>query len=284
MKLHKIFQRVLAVLCFSTLLVGCSTFFPRDTPTLTPVDPTETSSPTVTSTPIPSATSTRRPTWTATPVPAWITDFAEPILAAIADVPPDYEEDFSQAGPTWYLETVNCPDNGCTLSDGVLSVVALPGNSHYGWAGQPLGSCCLGFKAFVMQVEVDLSKLTGENTAAIWYISNIYEGSKFTTTFQFYLELKKDLRWFSWTDPPGVVFDSGQLPGSTLQPILFTLISRNSMLAVYLNDIPVTFFENAGEQYQPNFELSAWSDGTTTAKVKYDNARVWNLENIPGLP
>ncbi len=285
MKQQMNFQRVMAVLLFSTLLVGCSTFFPQDTSTLTPVDPTETISPTVTNTPIPSATPSTRPTRTATPVPAWVTDFAEPILAAIADAPPDYEEDFSQAGPLWYLEKgENCPDNGCNLSDGALSVIALPGNSHDGWAEQPLGSCCLGFKTFVMQVEVDLSELTGENAASIWYVSNIYEDDRFTTKFHLNFELKKDLSWITWINPPGVLNDSGQLPGSTPQPILFTLISRNSMLAVYLNDVPVTFMENAGRQYQPNFELCAWSAGTTAADVKFDNAKVWNLENIPSLP
>jgi hypothetical protein len=274
----------MAAILFSSLLVGCSTFLPRDTSTLTPVDPTETLKPIASSTPIPSVTPSPRPTKTATPMPAWVTNFAEPILTAIADRPPDFEEDFSQAGPTWYLETLNCPDNGCSLSEDVLSVAALPGNNKGGWAEQPLGPCCSGFKAFMMQVEVDPSKLTDENTASIWYIANLYEGNKFTTKFQLTFELKNDLRWSSWIGPSGFGGNSGQLPRSAQLPIIFTLISRNSMLAVYLNDIPVTFVEYAGEQYKPEFELCAWSAGSTTAHAEFDNVKVWNLDNIPSLP
>jgi hypothetical protein len=202
-------------------------------------------------------------------------------LAAIADRPPDFEEDFSQAGPNWYIETVNCPDDGCSLSKGVLSVSALPGNNKGGWAEQPLGSCCQGFKTFVMQVDVDPSKLTDENSASIWYIDNLYEGNKFTMKFQLNFELKNDLRWFSLTDPSGFRDNSGQLPRLTQLPITFTLISRNSMLAVYLNDIPVTFLEYDGGQYQPAFELCAWSAGSTAAHAEFDNVKVWNLDNIP---
>jgi hypothetical protein len=288
MKQHKLFQRVMAAILFSSLLVGCSTFLPRDTSILTPVDFTETLkttfTPTVSSTPLPSVTPSPRPTKTATPMPAWVTDFAEPIMAAIADRPPDFEEDFSQAGPNWYLETVSCPDNGCSLSEGVLSVTAFPVENKEAWAEQPLGPCCSRFKTFVMQVDVDPSKLTDENSASIWYTANMYEGNKFTTIFHLTFELKNDRRWSSWIGPSGFGGDSGQLPRSTPMPIIFTLISRDSMLAVYLNDIPVTFVEYAGGQYQPGFELCAWSAGRTAAHAEFDNVKVWNLDNIPILP
>ncbi len=286
MKQHKLLQRVLEAILFSALFVGCSALFPRTTSTQPPVDPTETVEltlpPTGSSTPIPSVTP--RPTVTATPLPGWVTDFAEPILAAIADLPPDVQEDFSQVGPNWNLETVNCPDNGCSISEGVLTVAAFPGNNKGGWAEQPLGPCCARFKTFLMQVDVDPSKLTDENTASIWYTANIYEGNKFTTKFQLTFELKKDLRWSNWIGPSGFGGDSGQLPHSTALPIIFTLISRNSMLAIYLNDIPVTFVEYAGGQYQPGFELCAWTAERTAAHAEFDNVKVWNLDNIPDLP
>lgn len=282
MKQHSLNQRIIAAVLFSSLIVGCSTVLPQDTSTLTPEDPTETLTPTTSSTPMPSVTPSPRPTMTATPMPAWVTDFAEPILAAIADRPPDFEEDFAQTGPNWYIETVNCPDNGCSLSEGILAVSALPGNNKGGWAEQPLGSCCQGFKTFVMQVDVDPSKLTDENTASIWYIDNVYEGNKFTTKFHLTFELKKDLRWYSIIDMPGS--DNGQLPRSSSLPITFTLIFRDSMLAIYLNDIPVTLVEYAGGQTQPSFELCAWSAGSTAAYAEFDNFKVWNLDKIPSLP
>ena len=56
------------------------------------------------------------------------------------------------------------------------------------------------------------------------------------------------------------------------------------MLAVYLNDIRVTFMEYTGGQYKPGFELGAWSGGSTAAYAEFDNIKVWNLDNIPSLP
>jgi len=40
---------------------------------------------------------------------AWVTDFAEPILAAIEDRSPDFQDDFSQASSRWSFETGPIP-------------------------------------------------------------------------------------------------------------------------------------------------------------------------------
>ncbi len=287
MKQPKLFQQVMASILFSSLLVGCSTFLPPDTSTLTPVDPTETLKPTTTpavsSTPIPSGTPSPRPTRTATPKPVWATDFAEPILAAIADRPPDVQEDFSQVGPGWYLEMVNCPNNGCTISDGVLSVAAFPVDHKAAWAQQPFP--CQGYKTFVMRVDVNTANLNGDNSASIFYSDALVENGKFTTVFEYDFELTNSRKWYSLIGKNGIDGrENGQLPRSIPAQITFTLISRGSRFAVYLNDIPVTYGEYAGGQYQPQFSLNAWSDGSGTARAEYDNINIWNLDNISGLP
>ncbi len=285
MKQHKLFQRVMAAILFSSLLVGCSTFLPRETPTLTPVVSTETLMPTFTpsdtSTPTPSVTPSPRPTMTATPVPGWVTDFAEPILAAIADRPPDFEEDFTEAGPGWYLEKVNCPDNGCVITDGVLALAAFPVGHKAGWAQQPY-PCCTGYKTFVMRVDFNTAKLNGENAANIAYTDVIRKGGRTTAISEYNFELKSGRRWY--TIIGGYLKANGQLPLSVSPQITFTLISRGSRFAVYLNDIPVTYGEYANGQNQPEFTLRAWSDGSVTARVEYDNLKIWNLDNIPDLP
>ena len=61
------------------------------TPTIT-TTPTSTVTTTATITP----TRTPFPTATVTPIPTWVTEFAEPILAAIQDRTPDFQDDFSQ--------------------------------------------------------------------------------------------------------------------------------------------------------------------------------------------
>jgi hypothetical protein len=288
MKESNFIKHVIAALLLSSLLVGCNTFLPQETPTLTPVVSTKmlmpTFTPSDTSTPNPTVTPSPSPTKTATPEPGWVTDFAEPILAAITDRPPDFEEDFTEAGPGWYLEKVNCPDNGCSITDGVLSMAAFPVNFSYAWAEQPY-PCCQGFKSFVLRVDVNTAKLNGENSAFITYNDVLRKGGRSTTISEYGFELKSDRRWVSMIGQSGIYGgDNGQLPRSIPPQITFTLISRGSRFAVYLNDIPVTNGEYAGGQNQPEFSLRAYSFGIATASVEYDNLKIWNLDKIPNLP
>ena len=171
MKQHKLFQRVVAVILFSFLLVGCSMYLSQDTSSPTPVDAIQTSkptfTPTVSKTLSPSVTPSRRPTATATPFPAWVTDFAEPILTAIANRPPDFQEDFSQASTAWQQEKIDFPTEG-VISDGVLILSAVPVNGKDAWDQQSI-PCCLDFKTFVLRVDVNTEKLLGEQAANITY-------------------------------------------------------------------------------------------------------------------
>jgi hypothetical protein len=65
-----------------------------------PIPATETPFPTFPPTPsntlAPSLTSTPRPTKTQTPLPGWVTGFAQPILAAVADRTPSFQDDYMQ--------------------------------------------------------------------------------------------------------------------------------------------------------------------------------------------
>jgi hypothetical protein len=136
-----------------------------------------------------------------------------------------------------------------------------------------------------MRVDVDTAKLNGENAANIAYSDVLRKGGRTTMISEYNFELKSDRRWFSMIGPSGRYGrDNGQLPRSVSPQITFTLISRGSRFAVYLNDIPVTYGEYANGQNQPEFTLRAWSDGRVTARVEYDNLKIWNLDSIPSLP
>ncbi len=284
MKQRAVFQRVMVTILFFLFFVGCSTFLPRDTTTLAPVDSSETLKPTNSNSLIQSITPSLRPTRTATPKPEWITNFAEPILTAIADRPPDCQEDFSQVGPNWYLEKTNCPNNGCVISEGVLAIAAFPVDNKEAWASQPL-PCNSVIKTFVLRVDVNTAKLLRENAANIAYTDTMQVKGRKTTLFEYGFELKNRRRWFSLIGPSGNYGGSyGQLSLSIPPQITFTLISRGSKFAVYLNDVPVTSGEYTGGQGQSEFGLQAWSDGKSIARVEYDNFKVWNLDDIPNLP
>ena len=280
MKIQKFFRRVMVAILFTSLVVGCSTFLPRDTSTLTPVDFTETLNitftPTVSSTPIPSVTSSPRPTRTTTPVPEWVTDFAEPILAAIADRTPDYQDDFSQASQDWQREMRdNCKDKGCVISNGVLT---LSTNGRDSWTVLTI-PCYLKFKTFVLRVDVNTSKLHDENAAGIGYDNGYnHKGSQFS------FEIKNQGRWWYLPEPGLPGWDSGQLPFPYPKIVTFTIIVGDTKSAVYLNDTPVTIREFVAVVNRTGLTLRAWSDGTTPAIVEYDNLKIWDLDNVPNLP
>ena len=289
MKHLKPFQRILAALVVSFLLIGCNPPLPQSPPTDTVLIPTQTLLPSLTptssSTPFPAVSPSPFPTRTATPLPEWVEAFAEPVLAAIAGRAPDVQEDFSEVGPNWYLEDTNCPNQGCSLVEGALSVTAYPVDGKSAWAGQPF-PCCSGFKSFVLRVDVNTSRLSGENSAAIFYTDTIIENQKFTWASEYTFELKSGRRWYSIIGPSGIHGgDFGQLPRSISPRITFTLISRGSKFAIYLNDMPVTFGDHSGGQYQPEFSLDACADGESKpAYAEFDNLMIWNLDNLPNLP
>ena len=89
---------ILFLLLMSACLVpGISTAVPPSPAIMTGVMVTETSMP-------PPATITPRPTFTPTPPPEWVTSFSQPILDAIANRPPDFQDDFHDKSGGWQSE------------------------------------------------------------------------------------------------------------------------------------------------------------------------------------
>jgi hypothetical protein len=85
--------------------------------TLTPLP----SSPTLELIPSPKPTETLQPAITHTPVPAWVTSFAEPILAAIKDRKPDFQDDFSSnESRGWYAPSRPEGNLPVSIADGVM--------------------------------------------------------------------------------------------------------------------------------------------------------------------
>ena len=234
-----------------------SGLFATSTPTTTPTLP-PTLTPTIT------LTRTPRPTATATPVPTWVTDFAQPILDAIADRPPDFQDDFSHAATNWELG-----DKG-EISDGAL-VFTTPRTQDSSWTYIP---CCMIYHTFVLMVDINISGLRGENAADINW-------SKYFT-----FEIKHDGRWFisSWENNLRHDLGNGQQQIPDTEKVTIRLISTGTKYAIYINDIPVSYGNDSVEKNVTNIGFRGWSDGTTTAIVKYDNIKVWDLDQIPGLP
>jgi hypothetical protein len=170
----------------------------------------------------------------------------------------------------------NCRDNGCVISNGVLSLTTAPDRGSDSWAIMTI-PCMLSFQSFALRVDVDTSLLNGENAAGIGYDN---DGAQFS------FELKNKGRW--WMD----VFDSGrlvnaysgQLPRPVPVALTFTIAVRDARFAIYLDDVPIASGEFAPAVNRTGLTLRAWTAGKTPGIVHYDNLSIWNLDAYPNLP
>jgi len=155
------------------------------------------------------------------------------------------------------------------ISNGVL-VITEAKNGQF--VGIPIPGD--GFYDFALVCDVDISKLSGENTAEIKW-------SKY-----YLVEIKHDGRWFisSWENNVRHNLGQGQQRIPDAKRVTIKLISKGKKYAFYINNVPVSSGDYDAGKMGTRIEIRAWSDGSSTAIAGFDNVNVWNLNKIPNLP
>ena len=239
---------LLAVLA---LAIGSAVFWfgKNGFPDLSELFTNNTATPTITTTPTSTVTTTTTitptrtpfPTSTATPIPSWVTDFAEPILAAIQDRTPDFQDHFSQ-DQGWIHE------NNAEFINGVLSVSC------------EAGEVCLLQKAwvywspdFVMQIDTNVRGLDENSAAEFGWRQNYVEYVGFTL--------------FGGADPNRWEVNRRQAllkNGTHNTPDLsrFTIICKGTECAIYINSFPLMYFHDLDSPRNNYFWFGVWvADG-----------------------
>jgi hypothetical protein len=229
-------------------------------PTRVPITPPM-QTPTSTATELSTATSipTIRPTRTPIPKPAWVTDFAEPILAAIAKRTPDFQDNFSKRIAGWTLSGW-CDASRAKYVDGTLVITPLQGCD--------MNLKNLWYSDFVAEVEGKC--LSGDPKNSYWSLGfRLTENADDKVGFQCY-------GWL-WGHSDYNSEVRGLPPGSTNRLLV---IAKGSQVAFYVNDNPAFFWTNAAPR-RGIFNLNVWSSqwGTDTA-VSFDNFKVWDISDI----
>jgi hypothetical protein len=215
------------------------------------------------------------PTRTATPIPTWVTEFAEPILAAITNIPPHFEDDFSQASDGWRIEK---RDDRCRvkIQDGAFTMSVE--------AGRGMARCSnpgMRVNNFVLRVDTDFSELGSRDSAQIgWNGITPYHGD-------LTLSLLKEGNWS--IDVCGnnscTNFASGWQPISPTHKVTVTIISKNKEYAIYMDEIPVSYINDI--ERRPGIVITLGMEVpslSSSRMIKYDNLKIWNLDYIPNLP
>jgi hypothetical protein len=246
--------------------------------TATTVSPAPTNTlvhPVVTATPLPAAstpTATKSPTFTSTPQPAWVTDFSTPILNAIANRPPDIQDDFSARQPGWNFQVVknndpglNCSNTALTVSNGRLQLKSVPPRGCYA-----IASLTAVMSDYVLQVDVDLSRLSpGQNSDISFLRRNI--------------TLHSDGSWGSVSCHPDCYFsDEGQVPLDPAQLVTIQMISYGTRFAFFINGLPAYYSETGGSEnsYAVRFSVDGGKTSSSGNIAEFDNLKVWDLYKV----
>ena len=226
--------------------------------TLTP-ELTSTSTPTQALSPTPTSASTltptraSRPTATATPLPAWVTDFAQPILDAIAGRSPNFQDDFSLGSGGWKVEDwcgrrMKYVDEELVVTDCRVSHPKI------------------NYSDFVIEFDVRFSQGAA---------SNSHYGVEFRNSggpsHSIRIEYNGDVM-LGFYEKGDYEFPGAAKPNNQTNHIL--VIGKGTKIAVYINNKPLFSIEAPLPRYG-DFQFLA--DGTILA---IDNLKIWNIAEI----
>lgn len=265
---------------------------PNDTPAEvvneTQIPATVTSTATLQFTSTPRPTFTPRPTYTATPVPDWIVNFTEPILKAIVDRAPTYEDDFSNPLSGWHNGQTTGHPNVLILGEkrydnGEYYVVA-----NGATAGEPV--VCSGvedrnmgrYVDFVVEFDVRFVSRTDGGDWQFQFLrspSGLYKiqvGSDNQIRFGkcgFGLDGCPDL---------GDSFGNPVHGGTEWNHI--QLIVQDTQMAAYVNGVPALYAEDetaVTDSMRGYFSVNSCNFGSFPLETRWDNFKLWNISDLP---
>jgi hypothetical protein len=231
-------------------------------------------------------TKTIRPTATATPIPAWVTEssvWAEPILAAVNDLPPDFLDDFSLGETAWiYTDDGNEMDPGCydpdnlkqDITDGkmILSLVDCQ------VAGLRVPD--MQYANYVLQLEVNFQDSPLGLEFRTWGKSPSVE----EINHGFFIQKSGSWGYSVSKHDESIKEDRGNIKFDSSKPVTITIINQSPIFLVYLDSTPVTFY-NAPEAYPGpsglDFTVNSWARiPIEPLSLELDNVKIWDLDRL----
>jgi len=211
--------------------------------------------------------------------------FAEPILSAIANKPPDYADDFSDPSSGWPTGSTPAGDEW-GYQGGAYSIAA---------TYRPRGDCCIGagsdhvppFSDLVLDVDVQVT--SGESGG--WYVlvrdssGTAQEPVGASYGVGVYLDGMVGL----WKNVSGT--HVGLVQGEYFHTLTFikqglstnhlTIIAQGPQIAIYVNEEPVWFVQD--ESSSRGLVHLGLNNGTpnTVLRVRFDNLKVWDISALP---
>jgi hypothetical protein len=200
--------------------------------------------------------------------------FAEPILTAIANRKPDFEEDFGTGNPAWSFDGAQ---GTFAIADGVARLRS----------SNEIGTSMSADRALTgkdMVLQFDARLMSGNSTSLLQLIVHFL-----MSNHMFFININPDLRAWGiarmWGSQASYL-DLTREKGDTVSPIgetmRVTIIVQGSRLAMFGNQVPMDFIEDAYLDNPGRNFFSCYS--FSPAVCEFDNVKFWNLSKISGLP
>jgi hypothetical protein len=202
--------------------------------------------------------------------------FAEPILATIADRPPDYQDDFSNPGSGWYTGIDESGETG--YKEGTYYVLSTnKGDSIGDWHGP-------AFSDFVL--EVDVQFVSGEDGNWMVILRDWREPNPPPQGF-YGIEGRLEentvfLRKWDFIDQTALKLlpvSATTLMKSGYETSHLMAILKGNQMALYLNGQPVGLGSD-DTWSSGTIGLAAISKTDTPLEVRFDNLKVWDISGV----
>jgi len=274
--------------CFSLLMLmasACLTTTVAPTEAITPIFETLTPSfqPEASYTPSPIPTNTPIPTATLSPtatIDQAALNFGEPILQAIQAERPVFKDDFSSK-QGWEATTAGIQEQLLPLSlDGGFIQTLDDGGRTYTHIANPY---LREIHDFVVTVDAAFMDDIGENhrdraIGLCWW-----PGDDWGESFVLY-ESGRFEGHTCTSKGPCPAFVTGKVEAIPVEKFVsLTLIHLKDESAVYVNGIPVAYHSLSIKYFHGSFSLCPQTNDGRQSDIKYDNLKMWNLNQILGL-
>jgi tetratricopeptide (TPR) repeat protein len=202
--------------------------------------------------------------------------FAEPILAAIANRKPNFEDDFSTASAGWEIDTYdNSGLDQFAIENGQLRLF-MGGPRTLTHVRHP----SVRFNDFVLVVDAIIeSPGSVEGPGIGWRYSA--EGAH---SFVVWTNHVWETRYCnsSECEPNYASGDSGEIVAG--KPVQLMVVAKGNTFALYLDGQPLAYADDPSRP--PGVEISLFAHSNAaerSAIVAFDNFKIWNLADLSGL-
>jgi hypothetical protein len=213
-----------------------------------------------------------------TPLPEWVTEFADPILFAIADQRPVFQDDFStyrgwinfQSGTKGYIYAERFEEK---------LLLKLPEDVKESAFYNP--RFLNNAKNFVLTLDLRFHHNQPEDTIRFQFDGFPNEHVAF--------DLSNNRKWtFHWESNNTLQSISGVYPHFPPEHVPVTIIMLDTECAVYLNDDPLVYINDC--RPQPTVDSEDWTisfrllrEHLHAVLINIDNLKLWDLDRIPAL-